>query len=573
MSDEVRTEFTGDASSLAAATAKAQEGLTGVLTATTLTAARLGQLNQVVELATKAQKALTVASAFLATGTAAVTAAIKAQTAAFLTSPLAPVAAAVIALGAAYAYLSSEVEESNVEVAESAKKATEAQKAMEKLRDLRTSIADKEALATGKVTQAGLDLRDAISEVTAVYGPQIEATKKAIEEQEALAAKNKAFIATGEGVGAVIQNASDKQQEAERTAARLRGELAGLVDTQGKLLQSTARGILITEEDRKGKEKTAKAVKEVATAEELWIKALVEGTLYNLERSAKASTERAAIEKKNAEIIAEAAEETEIRRTEAGDASLERFREQEAEYTAALKQGIADREELNRQYAESAAAVATESLALVQDIARQELDSRTAVIERLQTKLEEGEATLTEKQKESLKERIAANKDAAVHASHVAQGVAAAQAAISTALAVVNALASPVPYPVAVGFAVAAGVAGAASLAAILSEPEPSFHAGGVRPPSPDESMSRTLPGEGWANRQAMNDPANRAALNAMNGGHSVAPVTTLRIGRYESREIARTDIRAGGIIPQTIRSMSRRSASGAGRSGRGALA
>jgi hypothetical protein len=542
---EVRTEFTGDATSLAEATQKAQAGLTGVLEATDRASARLGQLNQVVELAAKAQKGLTAASAFLATGTAAVTAAIKAQTVAFLSSPLAPIAAAVIALGAAYAYLSSEVNEANEEVAESAKKATEAQKAMEKLSALRQSIFDKELIATGKATAAELELRDTLQDITDIYAPKIEAQKAAIAAAEA------------EG----------------RSTTVLRAGLDGLIEQQGRLYQSATRGILVSEKGAKGTKAQAKAVDEAAAAEERWAKALVEGTLYSLERAYAASTERAKIEKKNAEIIAEAAEEAEARRIEAGEASLERFREQEAEYTAALKQGIADREELNRQYAESAAAVATESLALVQDIAKQELDSRTAVIERLQTKLEEGEATLTEKQKESLKERIAANKEAAVVAFNVAKGVAAAQAAISTALAVVNALASPVPYPVAVGFAVAAGVAGAASLAAILSEPEPSFHAGGVRPPSPDESMSRTLPGEGWANRQAMNDPANRAALNAMNGGHSIAPVTTLRIGRYESREIARTDIRAGGIIPQTIRSMSRRSASGAGRSGRGALA
>jgi hypothetical protein len=539
---EVRTEFTGDATSLAAATQKAQEGLTGVLETTDRAAARLGQLNQIVELAAKAQKGLTAASAFLATGTAAVTAAIKAQTIAFLSSPLAPVAAAVIALGSAYAYLSSEVDSANEEVEASAKAATAAQKAMEKLSALRQSVFDKELIATGKATAAELELRDTLQDITDTYAPRIEAQKAAIAAAEA---------------------------EGESTTV-LRAGLAGLIDQQGRLYQSATRGLLISEKGTKGTKEQTKAVEEATNADAAWAKALVEGTLYNLDRAAKASTERAEIEKENARIIAEATEESEQRRLEAGEASLARFREMEAEHTDALKQGIADREELNRQYAESAAAVATESLGLVVDLANRELEARSAVIDRLQTKLEEGEDTLTEKQKESLKDRIAANKEAAVVAFNVAKGVAAAQAAVSTALAVVNALASPVPYPVAVGFAVAAGVAGAASLASILSEPEPSFHAGGVR--SPDERMARTLPGEGWANRQAMNDPANRAALNAMNGGHSVgAPAPVLRIGRYESREIARTDIRAGGIIPQTIRSMSRSSA-GAGRSGRGAI-
>lgn len=235
---EVRTEFTGDASSLASATKSAQEGIAGFLATTDKASASLGQMNQVVELAGKAQKGLTAASAFLATGTAAVTAAVKAQTLAFLASPMAPVAAAALALGAAYAYLSKEADEANKKVETSAKAAADAQRAMERLHDLRATIADAELIATGKATEADLKLRDTIQKVTEEYGPRIAAQQKALEAA---------------------------QKEGKETAA-LEASLQGLRDRQGELYASVVKTDAATRAKTQADKDAAAAAKAAAAA-------------------------------------------------------------------------------------------------------------------------------------------------------------------------------------------------------------------------------------------------------------------------------------------------------------------
>lgn len=233
---EVRTEFTGDASSLSAATEKAQEGINGVLDASNKAAGTLGQLNQVVELAAKAQKGLAAASAFLSTGTAAVTVAVKAQTIAFLSSPLAPVAAAVMALGAAYAYLSSELDAANEKVETANALAEETQKSAEKLASVKRSIADAEAIATGKTTEDALKLRDTTQKITEAYAPFIEAKKKAIaaaQEEgssttqleaalkglEAQQAKQVASATTVYDIAVAAKKAHDEEAAATKRAA------------------------------------------------------------------------------------------------------------------------------------------------------------------------------------------------------------------------------------------------------------------------------------------------------------------------------------------------------------------
>lgn len=253
MSTEVRTDFTGDASSLAEATKKAQEGINGVLQSAEKAGSTLGQMNQIVELAAKAQKGLTAASAFLTTGTAAVTAAVKAQTVAFLTSPLAPIAVAVMALGAAYAYFSSELEAANKKVEESAKLSAEAQKSSEALGKVRTQLADEEALATGTTTQAQLHLRDSIAKVTDIYGPKIEAQKKAIEKAEAEGKSTDVLVKSLAGLetqqakltasAQTAYDAGEKQRqadEAKRKAADAAAKAATRLAAVQKLLRTAS---------------------------------------------------------------------------------------------------------------------------------------------------------------------------------------------------------------------------------------------------------------------------------------------------------------------------------------------
>ena len=121
-------------------------------------------------------------SAFLSTGTAGVTTAFKALTTAMAANfVFAVTAVAVTGLAAAYAYLSVELDNATKKQDAAAAEAAEAgRKAVERAA-LKTSIADEENLATGKVTAGELKLRDTLEKVTGTYGPLIAAQKAAIE--------------------------------------------------------------------------------------------------------------------------------------------------------------------------------------------------------------------------------------------------------------------------------------------------------------------------------------------------------------------------------------------------------
>lgn len=200
-------------------------------------------------------------------------------------------------------------------------------------------------------------------------------------------------------------------------------------------------------------------------------------------------------------------------------------------------------------------------------------DKRVEVADNLQKYLEANEENLTAAQKAALEKRIADQKESARAAFEISQAVQIAGALANTALAIVNALAT-VPYPAAPFVAAAAGVAGAAQVATILAT-EPSFHTGGGVTGQggmySDERRVKALTGETMVDRVTTADHGGaegvRAALSNAGGG------TTLRIGRLEAREIVRTDLRAGGLIPQEVRKVVSRNGRRVGISGRGVIA
>ena len=148
------------------------------------------------------------------------------------------------------------------------------------------------------------------------------------------------------------------------------------------------------------------------------------------------------------------------------------------------------------------------------------------------------------------------------------QAVALAAAGVNIGLAVTQALTLPPPADaVKVALVLASGALQVGNIASA----KPSFHAGGMI----DEVPIRALPGEAVLNRQAVAGAGGPAAVAAMNSGRSGSSggVTVLRLGRLEAREIARTDIRANGLIPAAIRKGVQRGLDLAGRSGRGPVA
>lgn len=265
----------------------------------------------------------------------------------------------------------------------------------------------------------------------------------------------------------------------------------------------------------------------------------------------------------------------------ARDAELEGLRRRYEEGLALTAENNSAREELDRQYAASRAAieadaqsqiaaVVEEGQARIYDAEQRTLEARLEANTALVSSIGDGYGALGDLFGQIADTQASEGKRGAMASFYASQAFAVAQAGIATALAVVNALAT-VPYPAAIPASIAAGVAGAAQLAAILATPPPSRHGGGAL--YPDEAMVKMRAGESALTPEAtarMGGPGGVAAFNAgggMGGGMSI------RVGRHVFREAIRTDIRAGGIVTQEIDRRVARSSLGAGVSGRTALA
>lgn len=216
------------------------------------------------------------------------------------------------------------------------------------------------------------------------------------------------------------------------------------------------------------------------------------------------------------------------------------------------------------------------SLDAIESFTDAEYNYRVGVAEDLQQQLDDGEETLTDAQKAELKKRIAANKKAAIDAFNLTQALQYASAVVTGASAVLNAfndgLATGGPWGLVIGAAgaAAAAITAGVQIAAIASE-KPAFHSGGLML---DEGNATLLRGEGILNRPAVDRIGGPQAVNDINAGRSAGGgVTVVRIGRLEAREIARTDIRAGGILPRTMRQIARNGGNPAGVSGKAPLA
>jgi hypothetical protein len=155
------------------------------------------------------------------------------------------------------------------------------------------------------------------------------------------------------------------------------------------------------------------------------------------------------------------------------------------------------------------------------------------------------------------------NKRGAMFAYGISKAAALTQIAINEAqgLSAASALLPPADaYQ-----AIKVTAANAAAAASVIAQPPPSFKdTPGVMQMSGGGNV-HLADGDLLA---AAKDPADLRRQVGGGGG-----VTLIRIGRMEAREVARTDIRSGGIITQTIRTQTRRHAHGVGKSGRRPLA
>lgn len=113
---------------------------------------------------------------------------------------------------------------------------------------------------------------------------------------------------------------------------------------------------------------------------------------------------------------------------------------------------------------------------------------------RLGEYLEAADEHLTDAQKEQIQARMEATKKAARRSFELAKLANMGKAAMNTAEAITEALPN-------IPLAVVVGALGAIEIGAIATT-SPAFHSGGTRDGlQPDETMSRTLPGEAWLSR------------------------------------------------------------------------
>jgi hypothetical protein len=202
--------------------------------------------------------------------------------------------------------------------------------------------------------------------------------------------------------------------------------------------------------------------------------------------------------------------------------------------------------------AEERAALLTDALGQGFDTVRGLLEEGAAAsaekVAALQQQLEQGAENLSQAEREALKQRVEAQRAAAIRAFEVAKAGKLAEAIINTATAVTANLANPV----------AAGIVaaiGAAQVATISAE-QPAFHSGGMVG-GPDQVGARLVAGEGVLSRQGVSSIGGPEAVRAANAGVSQAPVV-VAVSQYRHeifRPFIRDHLRLGGALADTIRS------------------
>ena len=180
-----------------------------------------------------------------------------------------------------------------------------------------------------------------------------------------------------------------------------------------------------------------------------------------------------------------------------------------------------------------------------------EFDERMDLAQKLQDRLSEFGDKMTDEEKEQLKERIAAAKEATRDIAKAQKAFALFDVLIKTAQGIAAVWAEFGAFPpVAAGLTAVVAGAGAAQTA-VIAKQKVEFHRGGVV----DAAL---LDGESVLNRRATAS-LGEEGVNALNQmGRMPPPSITFRIGRHEAREIVRTDVRAQGLITQEIGRASR---------------
>lgn len=370
-------------------------------------------------------------------------------------------------------------------------------------------IQEREALAL--VHEQELENFDLKERAKAEREAEIERTKRAAAAQKAAAEAAKAAAAAEK----------EREAAAKALADRIAGYAASLRDLEKAQLATATQEekILAAGEERLRQiDEIEKKATEQALSFEEELRAQEEAELARVAIRQDVQAQIDAIE------AAAAAKRDELRKAEAAkeQAAVE---ERAALLTDALGQGF----DTVRGLLEDGAAASAEKVAA------------------LQQQLEQGAENLSQAEREALKQRVEAQRAAAIRAFEVAKAGKLAEAIINTATAVTANLANPV----------AAGIVaaiGAAQVATISAE-QPAFHSGGMVG-GPDQVGARLVAGEGVLSRQGVSSIGGPEAVRAANAGVSQAPMV-VAVSQYRHeifRPFIRDHLKLGGALADTIR-------------------
>lgn len=449
---------------------------------------------------------------------------------------LGPVAVAVGVLGAAWYKLSQDVAKAEEAQAKAAEKAQKAAEAGARLNKMQQEALDREAVATGKATDKDIQLRDALADVTAEYGPRIDASRKAIAASEAEAAAALKALQTSSNSTEQLQAAYQTQQRAAASAEYHRRELAGLEQQQGALLQTTTRGILITQEKEKADKGAAKAARDRSAA----LRELSEA--MQAENDAAQATQRTyqgaidainGIERSQKQATASEAERINM----AYAATLETIAAEERK-ALAVSNSVAATETIQQEGERAREAARAAHLDALRGLDEKRTeDARKAAEEQQRIEEAAGNAriqlastlagaigTIAQTAGQNLTDE---QKQAAEVLYAIQKASALAVIALNTILAVSQASTSaPAPYN-AIPMAIA-GAQGAASFAAAAASPPPKFHSGTLSAaPGPgavrrgNEFAAVLEGGEGIIPRATMQQPGAKEQAAALVSGRS----------------------------------------------------
>lgn len=187
-----------------------------------------------------------------------------------------PVGVALAALGAVWYTLSKQAEEAEAAQNRAADAAARAAEIGARINETQTKWRDAAAIATGKATEAELKLRDAVTEIGDAYAPLIQAEKERAETARATreaneliissdAALSAAVVKSGKQRSQVLQEAADARDTAAQQEASATARLAGLNQQYTATVGDAARALQGT---AKAEEKAAKATTKTAQAQD-----------------------------------------------------------------------------------------------------------------------------------------------------------------------------------------------------------------------------------------------------------------------------------------------------------------